>query len=156
MHDKNYRATKAPSLFGLEVVLAMIIVVLLSSISFGQCPQWDVRRIYSINQSNNIVVKLVTLNQRGPRISGTASFQNKSGTQNGAIAGSMVGDAFKVEIKWDYGETGVYSAKRVEESAGKYKLSYLAGEAYIKEQPDNMKRYTTWKSSNSLVCFQGR
>lgn len=141
----------------LGTLLSVVVLAMLTATkAAAQCPQWDVRRIYSINQSNNIVVKLVTLNQRGPRISGTASFQNKSGLQNGTIAGSMVGDAFKIEIKWDYGETGVYTAKRVEENAGKYKLSYLVGDAYIKEQPDNKKRYTTWKSSNSLVCYQGR
>ena len=49
-------------------------IALLRSPAMSQCPQWDATQIYSIKQSNNIVVK-VGLNQRGPRLSGNAFFQ---------------------------------------------------------------------------------
>ena len=61
-----------------------------------------------------------------------------------------------MEIKWDYGETGVYVGKRIEEKAPVGKLSYLVGEAYIKEQPNNNSRRTTWRGSHALHCYQGR
>lgn len=61
-----------------------------------------------------------------------------------------------IEIKWDYGETGVYTGRRVEEVTPKVKLNYIVGDAYIKEQPDNRARRTTWKSDVSLMCYRGR
>src|SRR6478735_6845740 len=94
----------------------------------AQCIQWDARKMYGIKQSNNILVK-VELNQRGPRISGTANFQGKKGIEHGTVIGYFRGDLFRIEIKWDYGETGVYVGKRIEEQTGKFRLSYLVGDA---------------------------
>jgi len=111
--------------------------------------------MYGIKQSNNITVK-VELIQRGPRISGNASFQGKTRMEHGTVLGSFRGDAFRIEIKWDYGETGVYTGKRIEEQAGRNKLSYLVGDAIIKEQPDNQSRHTTWKSVVSIMCYPAR
>ena len=111
--------------------------------------------MYGIKQSNNILVK-VELIQRGPRISGTANFQGKKGIEHGTVLGYFRGDLFRIEIKWDYGETGVYTGKRIEEQAGKFRLSYLVGDAIIKEQPDNQSRRTTWKSAVSIMCLPAR
>jgi len=154
----NRKFMLSPRSFNFLATLLFSILVTISTAAHtsAQCSQWSIRTVYGINQSNNITVKIVSVIQRGPRISGTASFRNNAGVQNGTYAGSMVGDDFKIEIKWDYGETGVYTAKRVVENVGKDKLSYLVGQAYIKEQPNNRSRYTTWKSSNSLICYQGR
>ena len=143
--------------------LAVVLVVLLVGFSMmtlpsrtpAQCVQWDARKMYGIKQSNNILVK-VELNQRGPRISGNANFQGKKGIEHGTVLGYFRGDTFRIEIKWDYGETGVYSGKRVEEGTPRAKLSYLVGDAIIKEQPDNQSRHTTWKSAVSIMCLPAR
>ena len=154
--EKDHRLRKGPAFTASVLFLAMFVTVLLSAHAYSQCPQWDVRRFLSINQSNNIAVKIDTIIQRGPRFSGTVSFRNKAGLQKGILTGGMKGDDFRAEIKWDYGETGVYTAKRVVEKAPVGTLSWLVGEAYIKEQPDNKSRRTTWRSSNPLNCYQDR
>jgi len=143
----------------LAVVLVGLFVgfymMTLPSRTQAQCIQWDARKMYGIKQSNNILVK-VELIQRGPRISGNANFQGKKGIEHGTVLGYFRGDLFRIEIKWDYGETGVYVGKRIEEQTGKYRLSYLVGDAIIKEQPDNQSRRTTWKSAVSIMCLPAR
>lgn len=147
--------SNTPQLATVLVGLFVAGFVMLMPLSVSaQCPQWDARRMYSIKQSNNIEVKLVTLIQRGPRISGTASFQGKTRIENGTIRGDFKGDIFKIEIKWDYGETGVYTGQRVQEKAPRGTLNYLVGDAYIKEQPNNKARKTTWRGSTAINCLQ--
>ena len=139
---------------GLIGVFLAIVIVLPSQIA-GQCPQWDASGIWNLNQSNKISVKMV-LNQRGPRLNGNAYFQGKTGMEHGTVSGTIQGDVFHVDIKWDYGETGIYNGKRIEVRAPADKLQYLAGDAYIKEQPDNKSRRSTWRSSSAMHCYQGR
>ena len=134
----------------------IFVLPLLGSAIAAQCMQWDARKLYSINQSNNIVVKLDTLIQRGPRISGTASFQGKTHLEKGTITGDFKGDVLTLQIKWDYGETGMYVGHRIEEKVSTGKLSYVVGDAYIKEQPNNNARKTTWRGSPSILCYPSR
>ena len=141
--------------FVLVALFVGIFIMTLPPRTSAQCVQWDARSMYGIQQSNNILVKL-ELNQRGPRLSGNASFPGKTKTEHGTVIGSFRADSFRIEIKWDYGETGVYTGKLVEEWHPKAKLTYLAGDAIIKEQPDNKSRHTTWKSVVSLKCYSGR
>jgi hypothetical protein len=155
MLNRNY-IFSPKALAGLGVGLATIFLMMTPLRTPAQCTQWDARKLYSINQSNNIVVKLDTLIQRGPRISGTASFKGKTHLEKGTIAGDFKGDAFRIEIKWDYGETGVYTGHRIDEKVPNGKLSYLVGDAYIKEQPNNNARKTTWRGSPSILCYPSR
>jgi hypothetical protein len=132
------------------------VVILTPSQTHAQCSQWDARNIWGIKQSNNISVR-IAINQRGPRISGNAYFQGKTRQEHGNVTGSFQGESFYMEIKWDYGETGIYTGRRIEETGPRgVKVSYIVGDAYIKEQPDNRSRRTTWKSSLALNCYQGR
>jgi hypothetical protein len=153
-------ATESPCVYRITTVLAgslvaMAMMLSTSSVS-AQCSQWDARNIWGINQSNKIFVR-IGLNQRGPRMSGNAYFQGKTRQEHGAITGSLQGESFYMEIKWDYGETGIYTGRRIEETGPRgVKVSYLVGDAYIKEQPDNRSRRTTWKSSSALMCYHGR
>jgi hypothetical protein len=138
----------------LGTLLSVVVLAMLTtSATSAQCPQWDVRGIYSIKQSNNIEVR-VGLNQRGPRFSGNAYYPGKAHQEHGTISGSMQGDSLYMEIKWDYGETGIYIGKRITEQGPRAKLSYLAGEAYIKEQPNNKSRRSTWRGSLAIHCMQ--
>jgi hypothetical protein len=140
-------------LVGLFVTVSMLT---LPSRATAQCSQWDARNIWGIKQSNNISVR-IAINQRGPRISGNAVYQGKTRQEHGAVTGSFQGESFYMEIKWDYGVTGIYTGRRIEETGPRgVKVSYIVGDAYIKEQPDNRSRRTTWKSSLALNCYQGR
>jgi len=142
---------------GATLIASLLLMMMMTpSKGTAQCTQWDARKMYGIKQSNNIDVKLDTLIQRGPRISGTASFQGKTRMEKGTITGDFKGDVIRLEIKWDYGETGVYIGHRIEEKNPKGSLSYVVGEAYIKEQPNNNSRKTTWRGYPSILCYPSR
>jgi hypothetical protein len=114
--------------------------------------RWDVSGKWTINQSNNILVRL-QLRQTGTVVTGTASYHRstppdrrliggKFGTefeQGGSVEGIINASQCELRVKWGYGETGVY--RGTISSDGK-----LSGTAYILQDPNNAARKCTWSS----------
>ena len=129
-----------------------------SQIAGQDCRQWNIAGNWALRQDNKINVNMI-LRQTRDQISGTASYPGRKHVERGTVTGTLVSkevrrpgtislsnfeDHLRLEIKWDYGETGVY------QGSVQYGLK-LQGDAYIKEHIGDPSRYTTWHSDDNVA-----
>ena len=129
-----------------------------SKIAGQECRQWNVAGNWVLRQDNKINVNMI-LRQTGDRISGTAAYPGQKHVERGTVTGTFVSKEstrpgttsisnfehhLRLEIKWDYGETGVYDGNVY------YGLK-LEGGAYIKEHAGDGARSTTWHSDDNVA-----
>lgn len=128
-----------------------------SRIACQDCRQWNIAGNWALRQDNKINVNMI-LRQTRDQISGTAAYPGRKHVERGTVTGTLVSkevrrpgtisltnfeDHLHLEIKWDYGETGVYDGKV------QYGLK-LQGAAYIKEDGSSERR-TTWHSDDNVA-----
>jgi hypothetical protein len=138
-------------------VIGLALTLMPSQIAGQDCRQWDVAGNWALHQDNNINVNMI-LRQTRDQISGTAAYPGRKHVERGTVKGTLISveyprpgtqsitdfkESLHLEIKWDYGETGVYDG-RVQ-----YGLK-LQGAAYIKEDR-RRERETTWHSDDNVA-----
>lgn len=150
-----------------SIVGIVLMLTALSSCTFAQRCKFNVNGDWDLQQNNGILVK-VSLTQKGTKVTGLASYvgrkQGHAHTETGDITGTFSLDGSKLyrlrmKIKWDYGETGIYTGwvdqgfipgtgRSVD---GKW---WMRGDAYIEEDPHNSARMTAWKFVKNIPCLQ--
>ena len=150
---------KVPKIHLLQIVTAggLVSLVLFALCSFALAQQKCTRNNtgdWTLRQTNGIKVKL-SLTQKGQNLTGRASFQDmklgRRHIQSGDVTGKLTLEEsiryyFRVEIWWDYGETGVYTGT-IDQTNG-----ILGGDAYILQDPRNKGRQTNWKIMQEIPC----
>jgi len=137
-----------------------LVAAALSSMAAAQ--KCTVTGDWTLKQENGITVKLSLL-QKGEKVTGSASFQGmKQG--HGHIEIGKVSGVFKpegphtitlrIEIRWEYGETGVYKGYLQNRGSGnKYSVAQMIkGETYIREDATNRDRRTNWQIVEDIPC----
>ena len=145
------------------------LILMLTALSFFSAAQtkrctFNVSGDWDLKQINKILVKL-SLTQNGTRVTGLASYQGmKQGrphSENGDVTGTFVETELnryrlRLEIKWDYGETGVYTgwtSKQFNQVTGRSDGRWwIKGDAYILQDPNNEARMTGWQFVKNLPC----
>ena len=130
----------------------LLIILGLCSFAVAQkrCTR-DITGDWTLRQTNGIKLKLSLVQN----VTGRASFQDtKQGRRHietGDVTGKLTLEEsiryyFRVEIWWDYGETGVYTGT-IGQADG-----ILSGDAYILQDPRNKARQTNWKIMQEIPC----
>jgi hypothetical protein len=141
-------------------ILCCLLSATLSSVAAAQ--KCTVTGDWTLKQENGITVKLSLL-QKGERVTGSASFQGmKQGhghTEIGKVSGVFKSEGkhsttLRIDIKWEYGETGVYKGYLQNRVArNKYtSAQMIKGEAYITEDATNRDRRTYWQIVEDISC----
>ena len=144
--------------FNAAFVIGLPLMLMPSQIAGQECRQWNVAGNWVLRQDNKINVNMI-LRQTGDQISGTAAYPGQKHVERGTVTGTFASKEvprpgtktlsnfehhLRLEIKWDYGETGVY------EGNVQYGLK-LEGGAYIKEHAGSSERSTTWHSDDNVA-----
>jgi len=136
--------------------LFIVIVAALSSFAAAQKCSPSVTGDWTLQQDNGITVKL-TLRQTDKKVTGSASFQGmKQGhghMEFGKVYGVFQQEGannypLRIEIRWDYGETGVYRGwlqTRCGDSGCKETSLIIKGYAYIQRDANNQDRRSNWR-----------
>lgn len=137
---------------------ALIVAALLGLLPIAarsQCANWDARGEHIIFQKNDSLSFVLNIEQNGRVLTGTAKYDAKTGKSGllgqfdertsvvGTVDGTLVGDAFSIQIFWPENLTGVYNGKIL--PSGR-----LDGETYDK---NNSKIRQTWRSEGVLKCL---
>jgi len=133
------------------VLVITLFFMFASTVAVAQCTP-AFRGKGALKQSNGIFVEM-SLAQDRTRLTGSAWYE---GRRHKIERGSVQGTAettgsrgiLHLQIKWDYGETGVYD--------GTWTISDgddLVGTAFIKEDPLNEKRSTRWRWWWHVNCY---
>jgi hypothetical protein len=148
-----------------SVITTLLIIVGLSSYAAAQNCKFYVNGDWDLWQNNGILVK-ISLAQKGESVTGLASYQGMKQGHSHAETGDISGTFYPTEgsgryrlqlkIKWDYGETGVYTGwidKRYNQDTGRSDGKWwMKGDAYIQEDPNNDARMTAWKFVKNIPC----
>jgi hypothetical protein len=119
-----------------------------AGLSHAQCTNWDLGNQLTIEQRGVQLPIFLTLEQKGPVITGEARANAKGGffdpfpKVKGTVDGTFDGNNFSVQIYWPEGLTGVYNARVL--PSGR-----LDGETYDK---NNTRIRQTWHSYGVLKC----
>jgi len=142
-------------------LLPLLILIALSSFAAAQKCTWNLTGDWTIDQYNGIKVKL-TLRQTGTKVRGTASYQGTKqghahmefGKVKGVFEENENGTfSFLVDIKWEYGETGIYRGQLKRTKRNGFNDRYmLMGNAYIAEDSGNSARKTDWETAEAIPC----
>jgi hypothetical protein len=150
-----------------SIITTLLIIVGLSSYAAAQNCKFNVNGDWDLRQNNGILVK-ISLTQKGDSVTGLASYQGMkqghSHTETGDISGtfhpSEAAGAYRLQlnIKWDYGETGVYTGwvgKRYIQPSGRSDGKWwIKGDAFILQDPNNFARMTAWQFVKNLPCLK--
>ncbi len=150
-----------------SVIAIFLMLAALASSSNAQSCRFNVSGDWDLRQNNGILVK-VSLTQKGNKVTGLASYQGmKQGhahTETGEITGtfnpteSLNRYRLEMDIKWDYGETGIYTGwvgKDYSQTTGRTDGKWwMRGDAYILQDPNNAARRTAWKFTKNLPCLK--
>jgi len=143
-------------------ILPLLLLTILASSAAAQNCKYDVTGDWTLQQENGITVKL-SLRLADKKVTGSASFQGtKQGhghIEIGKVAGVFQKEGqfkmvFRIEIKWEYGETGVYRGF-LEERCPDNKCNgarRIRGDAHIAEDATNQDRKTSWKILQDIPC----
>ena len=145
--------------------LFLLILTVFRSYSAAQTCNFDISGDWDLLQNNRILVK-ISLSQKGDKVTGQASYEGvKQGhkhTETGDVTGtfSQMGTPLqyrlRIKIRWDYGETGIYTGtvmKRYSQTTGRSDGKWwMYGDAYIQEDPENNARKTGWHFARTLPC----
>lgn len=93
------------------VSLLAVIVVLLPISSRAQCPEWNVAGVWNIEQRGLKYDIVLTLNQNGHKLTGTAGISTNPGYPAVKVKGTIDGDRVRFQIFWIDDSIGVYEAK---------------------------------------------
>ena len=139
-------------------VIGLALMLMPSQIAGQDCRQWNVAGNWALRQDNKINVNMI-LRQTRDQISGTAAYPGRKHVERGTVTGTFVTKEvprpgaktisnfeyhLHLEIKWDYGETGVYDGNV------QYGLK-LQGAAYIKEHAGSRERSTAWHTDDNVA-----
>jgi hypothetical protein len=143
--------------------LLIVIVAALSSFAAAQKCTPSVTGDWTLQQDNGITVKL-SLRQTDKKVTGSASFQGmKQGhghMEFGKVDGVFQQEGphnypLRVEIRWDYGEIGVYKGwlqTRCGDSGCKGTGNIIKGYAYIRQDALNQDRKSNWRIVQDIPC----
>jgi hypothetical protein len=149
------------------VILIVLVFGSLASSSAAQSCKFNVNGDWDLWQNNGILVK-ISLTQTGEKVTGLASYQGmKQGrrhSENGDVTGTFYPTEstsryrLYLEIKSDYGETGVYTGwvdKQYSQATGRSNGKWwMKGDAYIRQDPNNFARMTAWRFVKNLPCLR--
>jgi len=136
----NPHIERVPVICGL---LLAAMFTLLPATAKAQCWSWNAsgqRHVYQPRQEKAI---LLTLEQQGKFLVGTASTQFDGRTVRVPVRGTIEGDNFSIEIEWSGSLTGVYNGRVL--PSGK-----IHGGTYDKNNPNIQ---AAWRTEVPLKCL---
>jgi hypothetical protein len=108
----------------------------------AQCPQWNVAGVWEIEQRGLTYNIVLTLQQNGNILNGTAGISINKGYPPVKVKGTIEGDSVHLQIHWVDGTVGVYNAKFL--SSGR-----LDGTGYEIKTPNITH---IWQSRKQFKC----